>query len=193
MLVFKVVWMQMETWLVRTLTEKMIALPFECALQTIQYVMTLGADGFITFITANMLETAMMIFKRIALDPVKFKLIRMIKFRLKVQAAQRTGAAVPVNTPELEAIGLMSDMLSLMYRYSVDTLGAVIAPITIVVLFMFRVEFEVGALYAMRASDLRFFMLFSFFIVPAMWVVDIFLFNLEELLWYPYIIACTLI
>ena len=33
MLGFKVIWMQMETWLVRALTEKMIALPFECALQ----------------------------------------------------------------------------------------------------------------------------------------------------------------
>ena len=97
----------------------------------------------VTFITANMLETAMMVFKRIALDPVKFRLIRLIKFRLKVQTAQRSGAPVPVNTPELEAIGLMSDMLSLMYRYSVDTLGAVIAPITIVVLYMFRQEFEV--------------------------------------------------
>lgn len=63
------------------------------------------------------------------------------------------------------------------------SLGAVIAPITIVVLYMFKEEFEVGALYAMRASDLRFFMLFSFFMVPAMWVVDIFLFNLEELIW----------
>ena len=52
--------------------------------------------------------------KRIALDPVKFKLIRMIKFRLKVQAAQRAGQPVPINTPELEAIGIMSYMLSLM-------------------------------------------------------------------------------
>lgn len=55
----------------------------------------------------------------------------------------------------------MSDMLSLMYRYSVDTLGSVIAPITIAVLYMFREEFEISKLYAMRASDLRFFMLFS--------------------------------
>jgi hypothetical protein len=141
-----------------------------------------------------MLETGMMVVKRIALDPVKFRLIRMIKFRLKVQAAQRSGAAVPVNTPELEAVGLMSDMLSLMYRYSVDTLGAVIAPITIVVLFLFREEFEVASLYAMRASDLRFFMLFSFFIIPALWIIDIFLFNLEELLWswklFEYIQFC---
>jgi hypothetical protein len=130
MLLFKVVWMQMETWLLKALTEKMLSLPFECALQTIQYVMTLGADGFITFITANMLEVAMMIVKRIALDPVKFRLVRMIKFRLKVQTAQRTGQPVPINTPELEAIGLMSDMLSLMYRFSVDTLGSVIGTCT---------------------------------------------------------------
>lgn len=57
----------------------------------------------------------------------------------------------------------MSDMLSLMYRYSVDTLGSVIAPITIAVLYLFRDEFEISKLYAMRASDLRFFMLFSLY------------------------------
>ena len=94
--------MVMEVGLLRALTEKLIALPFECALQTVQYVMTLGAAGFIAFITANMLETAMMIFKRVALDPLKFKMIRLVKLRLKVQAAQRAGTAVPIQTPELE-------------------------------------------------------------------------------------------
>lgn len=194
MLMFKAVWMVMEIGLLRALTEKMIALPFECALQTAQYVMTLGADGFINFITANMLETGIMMLKRIAIDPIKYRLIRVVKLRLKVQAAQRSGTAVPISTPEIEAIGLMTDMLSLMYRFSVDTLGAVIAPITIAVLYLFAAEFEVAKLYAMRASDLRFFMMFSFFILPALWVVDILLFNLEELLWtwklFEYIQFC---
>ena len=155
MLAFKLVWMQMETWLLKTLTEKMISLPFECALQTVQYIMTLGADGFITFIQANILEAGVMIVKRVTLDPVKFRLLRIIKFRIRVQQAQRSGQAIPVLTPELEAIGLMSDMLSLMYRYSVDTLGAVISPITIAVLYMFREEFEINKLYGMRSTDLR--------------------------------------
>lgn len=102
MLMFKVLWMVMEVGLLRALTEKLIALPFECALQTVQYVMTLGADGFITFITANILETTMMIFKRLAFDPLKFRLIRLLKLRLKVQAAQRAGTSIPIQTPELE-------------------------------------------------------------------------------------------
>ena len=37
----------METMLLKLLTEKLIALPFECALQTAQFVMTLGAPGFL--------------------------------------------------------------------------------------------------------------------------------------------------
>ena len=94
--------MVMEIGLLRALTEKMIALPFECALQTAQYVMTLGADGFINFITANMLETGIMMLKRIAIDPIKYRLIRVVKLRLKVQAAQRSGTAVPISTPEIE-------------------------------------------------------------------------------------------
>ena len=47
----------METMLLGLLTEKLIALPFECALQTAQFVMTLGAAGFLPFIQAFMLET----------------------------------------------------------------------------------------------------------------------------------------
>ena len=144
--------MQMETWLLQTLTEKLVALPFECALQTVQYVMTLGADGFLTFIQANILEAGVMIVKRVTLDPVRFRLLRLLRFRINVQLAQRAGSPVPVMTPELEAIGIMTDMLSLMYRYSVDTLGSVISPITIAVLFLFREEFEINKLV-----DLLFF------------------------------------
>jgi len=195
MLAFKIVWMQMETWLLQTLTEKLVALPFECALQTVQYVMTLGADGFLTFIQANILEAGVMIVKRVTLDPVRFRLLRLLRFRINVQLAQRAGSPVPVMTPELEAIGIMTDMLSLMYRYSVDTLGSVISPITIAVLFLFREEFEINKLYGMRSTDLRYFMLFSFFLIPAFWVIDIFLFNMEELLYswklFEYIQFCN--
>lgn len=122
----------------QALTEKLIALPFECALQTIQYVMTLGAAGFLAFIQANAVELAVMFFMRIAVQPVNFRLQRILKFKIAVQQAQRSGAPVPVMTPELEAIGVMSDMLRLMYRFSVDTLGSVVSPIAVVVIWLFR-------------------------------------------------------
>ncbi len=65
MMIFKVVWVRelcapivsrlvdarvhssqiyMESWLLKTLNEKLVALPFECALQTAQFVMTLGTS-----------------------------------------------------------------------------------------------------------------------------------------------------
>jgi hypothetical protein len=94
----------------------MVALPFECGLQTIQYVMTLGATSFLNFISANMVELGVMVFMRVAVHPMKFKLQRTLKFKVVQQNAARLGQPVPVNTPELEAIGIMSDMLSLMYR-----------------------------------------------------------------------------
>jgi len=143
----------------------------------------LGADGFIAFILAFVAETAVMVTKRVAMDPLKFRMQRVLKFKLKVQTAQRTKQPVPVSTPETEALGLLTDMISLMYRFSVDTLGIVICPITILVLYMFREPFSISKLYGMRSTDLIFFMLFSFFMIPALWIVDIFLFNLLELLW----------
>jgi len=100
-----------------------------------------------------------------------------------------------VLTPELEAIGLMSDMLRLMYRFSVDALGSVISPIAVVVIYLFREQFEVSKYYGIRSTDLVYFLLFSAFLVPALWIIDIFLFNLQELLWnwklFEYIQFCN--
>jgi len=195
MLGFRVVWMSMEVWLMQALTEKLIALPFECALQTIQYVMTLGAAGFLAFIQANVVELSVMVFLRVAVQPVNFRVQRLLRFRIAVQQAQRSGAPVPVMTPELEAIGIMSDMLRLMYRFSVDALGSVISPIAVVIIFLFREQFEVSKYYGIRSTDLVYFVLFSAFLVPALWVIDIFLFNVQELLWnwklFEYIQFCN--
>ena len=76
MMAFKVVWVYMESWLLKALNEKLMALPFEVALQTAQFVMTLGAAGFTVFIQNFIVELAIMIIKRIAMDPVKFKVVR---------------------------------------------------------------------------------------------------------------------
>ena len=60
---------------------------------------------------------------------------------------------------------------------------------------MFKDEFEIGKLYGMRSTDLIYFMIFSFFLIPALWVVDIFLFNLEELIYswklFEYVQFCN--
>ena len=42
-------------------------------------------------------------------------------------------------------------MLSLMYRYSVDTLGSIISPVTIVVLYLFKDQFEINKLVRSHA------------------------------------------
>ena len=76
MMAFKVVWVYMESWLLKALNEKLMVLPFEVALQTAQFVMTLGAAGFTVFIQNFIVELAIMIIKRIAMDPVKFKVVR---------------------------------------------------------------------------------------------------------------------
>ena len=140
-LAFKVLWVYMETLLLQLLTEKLIALPFEVALQTSQFVMTLGANGFLAFIQAFLLETTIMIVKRVSVDPIKFRVVRLAKMRVKMAQAARDGDTTPLNTPEIEAIGIMSDMLQLMYRFSVYALGSVISPVTISILYIFRREF----------------------------------------------------
>ena len=152
MMAFKVVWVYMESWLLKTLNEKLMALPFECALQTAQFVMTLGASGFIQFITNFIIELIIMIVKRVAMDPVKFKVVRTAKLKVKIAAAQKAGQPVPVMTPELEAVGVMTDMLQSMYRFSVDSLGTVISPITIAVLYLFKTEYDIASLYGAAAG-----------------------------------------
>ena len=195
MMLFKVVWIYMESWLLKALNEKLIALPFECALQTSQFVMTLGAEGFIQFITSFVVELLIMIVKRVAMDPIKFKVVRTAKLKVKIAQAQKLSQPVPVHTPELEAIGVMIDMLQSMYRFSVDSLGTVISPMTIAVLYIFRKEYEISSLYGIRDTDLLYYMLFSIIMIPALWFVDIFLHNTLELVWnwklFEYIEFCT--
>ena len=96
---------------------------------------------------------------RTAMDPIKFKVVRTAKLKVKIAQAQKAGQPVPVYTPELEAIGVMIDMLQSMYRFSVDSLGTVISPITIAVLFLFRKEYEISKLYGIRDLDLLYYML----------------------------------
>jgi len=195
MMLFKVVWIYMESWLLKALNEKLLALPFECALQTAQFVMTLGAEGFVQFITNFVVELLIMIVKRVAMDPIKFKVVRTAKLKVKIAQAQKMGQPVPVHTPELEAIGVMIDMLQSMYRFSVDSLGTVISPMSIAVLYLFRKEYDISDLYGIRDTDLLFYMLFSIIMIPALWLVDIFLHNTLELVWnwklYEYIEFCT--
>jgi hypothetical protein len=93
------------------------------------------------------------------MDPIKFRVVRTAKLKVKIAQAQKMGQPVPVHTPELEAIGVMIDMLQSMYRFSVDSLGTVIAPVTIAVLFIFKREYNVSELYGIRELDLLFYML----------------------------------
>ena len=114
---------------------------------------------------------------------------------MKIAAAQKSGQPVPVMTPELEALGVMTDMLQSMYRFSVDSLGTVVSPITIGVLFLFRREYNIAELYGIRDQDLLFFMLFAIVMIPALWICDIFLHNSLELIWnwklFEYIEFCS--
>ena len=142
-----------------------------------------------------MIELIIMIVKRIAMDPVKFKVVRIAKLKVKAAEALKAGLPVPVHTPELEALGVMVDMLQSMYRFSVDSLGTVISPMTIAVLYLFKTEYDIASLYGIRDTDLLFYMLFSIVMIPALWVCDIFLHNALELIWswklYEYIEFCT--
>ena len=129
------------------------------------------------------------------MDPIKFRVVRTAKLKVKIAQAQKMGQPVPVQTPELEAIGVMIDMLQSMYRFSVDSLGTVISPMSIAVLYLFRKEYDISDLYGIRDTDLLFYMLFSIIMIPALWLVDIFLHNTLELVWnwklYEYIEFCT--
>ena len=94
-----------------------------------------------------------------AIDPIKFKVVRTAKLKVKIAQAQKAGQPVPVHTPELEAVGVMIDMLQSMYRFSVDSLGTVISPVTIMILYAFKQEYEIGKLYGIRDLDLLYYML----------------------------------
>ena len=64
MLLLKVFWMGMEVIFTKTLSEMLIVLPYQASLQLTQFVMTLGAENFQTFVVVFLTEMSVGIVKR---------------------------------------------------------------------------------------------------------------------------------
>jgi hypothetical protein len=66
----------------KMLGEKMIISPFMLVTQLVQFTITLGADGFLSFIIANMIELSSDTFKRATLDPIKLRVSQSANFEV---------------------------------------------------------------------------------------------------------------
>ena len=178
----KAFWILMESVYLRSLSELLLILPFQASLQLTQFTMTLGADKFTSFVTVFVTEMLVGIIKRLV-EPIKFRTVRLAKFKKAVIAAQAIGRAPPVMTPEIEATGILGDMLKALYFFAVEMLGLTFSVVVTGFLYLFRKEYNVADLYGIRSTDLLFYMLFTIIIIPFQVVINVLVHNILELVY----------
>ena len=176
----KAFWIGMESVFTKTLNEMLIVLPYQASLQLAQFVMTLGAANFTSFVTVFLTEMTVGVVKRLV-EPVKLRTVRLAKFKKAAILAQKAGRAPPVMTPELEATGILGDMLKALFFFAVEMLALCFSVVIVLFMWLFRTEFNVSSLYNIRGGDLLFYLFFNIVIIPFQIVVNILIHNILEL------------
>ena len=108
--------------------------------------MTLGADNFIGFVVVFLTEMFFGIINRL-IEPLKFKVLRLAKLKRAIALAQKEGRPPVVVTPELEATGILGDMLKALFFFSVEMLALVFSVLIVAFMFLFRFDFDVPKLH----------------------------------------------
>eukprot|EP00298_Acanthocystis_sp_HF-20_P016807 c21590_g1_i3.p1 GENE.c21590_g1_i3~~c21590_g1_i3.p1 ORF type:complete len:1349 (+),score=588.27 c21590_g1_i3:276-4322(+) len=194
MIMFKVAFIFVETFLGKVLGEKLIIAPFILAQQLVQFTITLGAEGFLTFIYANLIELASDTFKRATIDPIKLRMVRQAREEVAIQVALKQGLPVPERLPDDKAMKM--DVVTGLYLYFTSTIALIFAPLCIGFMYLFRDPLYILKYYNIRDKEMIYYLQFAAILIPTQLVVDIFLSNIIECIhsgWrqYDYLKECS--
>ena len=198
---FKFFQIALDMFVGNFINETLLTTPLFVAVGVVEVLITMGAEDFTDFTTAFFVDTAMAIFERVYLDPtLKSVLAHWPKWTIQLRRKFRKNRALITREQrkkedaewkavlediarETEGVEPLLDSYS---GYAVGLMALFMSPILQVFLLMTDttptvVLTEIPELYGIRATDLSFYTIFSFVIIPATLGLDIFLFNTLEL------------
>merc|ERR1711871_924930 len=94
LILFKGVFAGVQQYLYYSLSEKLIVSPFVLVMQLTQFVMKVGAEGFITFVVANMVEFLMALAVRMFAKPLSGEAMIYKDVLQAKQTAKKRGEAI---------------------------------------------------------------------------------------------------
>ena len=202
MLAFKVAQMFVDLALAETLRENLLISPLMVVVELTEIVITMGAENFTDFVIAFFVETTAVVFERIYLDPglkrtvqliPKWKMMYKRRFKRNRRQTREERAQEELEWKrlneelQLEAEGV-EPLLDSMFVYANETAALLMAPFIQLMLLAtdansfhgYRLT-QIPFNYNIRQTDLVFYTIFSFLIVPFSFGLDMFLLNTQEL------------
>jgi hypothetical protein len=193
LIVLKVVQMLFEQMLCNYIKDVLLLCPLMVGLEMTQFVVTMGADGFIDFLMSYCVELVLVLAERVYFDPALkavgsvfpyiqvFFLRRYIDIRQAILDPEGLEDKEEVPDPEEPEENVIEDLIDAFQVYANETTACVQAPFLILWMLVFSKELQLVDTYGIRDTDLILYVLFAIFIVPTQMCMDVFIQNSQEL------------
>ena len=169
------------------LGEVMLLTPISVGLQLTAGLVTIAADDFTDFTMGYYLELIIGLIEFIYLDAFiayMAKLVpsirRKISLRLRLRR-QRNLKQQLVGDKIIEEDSIVEDLMGFLTAYGTATASLYMTPFMIYFYWAFNDQLQLSFLFGFRKKDLIIYLLFAIVIVPFQIVIDIFIFNTQEL------------
>jgi hypothetical protein len=189
----KVIQMLFEQVLCGYIKDVLLLCPLMVGLEMTQFVVTMGADGFIDFLMSYCVELVLVLAERVYLDPALkavgsvFPYIQVFFLRLYIDIRQKIldpeglEDKEEVPDPEEPEENVIEDLIDAFQVYANETTACCLAPFLILWMLFFSKELNLVDTYGIRDSDLVYYVLFAIVIVPTQMCMDVFIQNSQEL------------
>mmetsp|Transcript_12959 Transcript_12959/g.27791 ORF Transcript_12959/g.27791 Transcript_12959/m.27791 type:complete len:2710 (-) Transcript_12959:932-9061(-) len=192
----KVLGVMLESYLEKNLRDILVCAPFIIVVQVSEMTVTMGASDFIDFVSSYVVELGLMLVERLVMAPLlahtilmwpKWKIMIRRRFtkRRKMSRDQRAKEEAEwkkVNEQiALEREGV-EPLLKSYATYATSVEALMLCPYVNIFLIVFNKVTEIPGNYGIRETDLVYYFLFSFLIIPFTLAMDMFILNTQELI-----------
>jgi hypothetical protein len=189
----KIIQMFFEQLLCSYIKDVLLLCPLMVGLEMTEFVVTMGADGFIDFLMSYCVELILVLAERVYLDPALkavggiFPYIAVFCKRVYIDVRQKIvdpegfDDKEEVPDPEEPEENVIEDLIDSFQVYANETTAVCLAPFLILWMLVFSKELDLVNTYGIRDSDLVYYVLFAVVIVPTQMAMDVFIQNAQEL------------
>jgi hypothetical protein len=189
----KIIQMFFEQLLCSYIKDVLLLCPLMVGLEMTEFVVTMGADGFIDFLMSYCVELILVLVERVYMDPALkaigsiFPYIAVFCKRLYIDIRQKIvdpeglDDKEEVPDPEEPEENVIEDLIDAFQVYANETTAVCMAPYLILWMLIFSKELQLVDTYGIRDSDLVYYILFAVIIVPTQMAMDVFIQDSQEL------------
>jgi hypothetical protein len=189
----KIIQMFFEQLLCSYIKDVLLLCPLMVGLEMTEFVVTMGADGFIDFLMSYCVELILVLVERVYMDPalkavgsvfpyMKVFFMRLyIDIRYRIVDPEGLEDKEEVPDPEEPEENVIEDLIDSFQVYANETTAVCLAPFLILWMLVFSKELQLVDTYGIRDSDLVYYVLFAVVIVPTQMCMDVFIQNAQEL------------